>query len=137
MTNSVADTMATTTDNTKIRAQGAHLRKSIIHRILFTPHPQHSLETTQTQQKQDTLSFVQINLHGGSRATDTLASYVAANSIQVALLQDYHQNKKTGNITGFKPEIWNITNAQQNRSAIITRLGTKPISILQKNSPRQ
>lgn len=80
----------------------------------------------------DSLKCIQINLHGRSRATDSLASLTEARNHQVILLQDFHQNKKQGTSQGSIQKKWNITKTKRSRSAIITKLGTKPMTILAK-----
>lgn len=75
------------------------------------------------------IKAIQINLHGSRAATSSAIGFIENNSIQIALLQDFHQNKKTKKITGVNYNNWTVTKTKDNRSAIVTHLGTNPITI--------
>lgn len=63
-------------------------------------------QNSQTQQnqmpnsQQKVIKAIQINLHGSRVATTSAIGYIEINGLQLGLLQDFHKNKKTKNISG-------------------------------------
>lgn len=94
-----------------------------------------NVQNSQTQQnqmpnsQQKVIKAIQINLHGSRVATTSAIGYIETNGLQLGLLQDFHQNKKTKKISGLNYNNWTVTKTKDNRSAIITHLGTNPITI--------
>lgn len=132
MNNSKDMEMAEQSNKIMTHSRSAQLQRQTTADTLHTTHTPNTSTNIKTSDK-IALNFIQINLHGSSRATVILAGYMAATDIHIALIQDNHQHKKTGQITGFNKDHWNITKMKRNKSAIITRLGTKPITTIEKD----
>lgn len=96
-------------------------KTNLVNKILKQPN---NLNHNQTITK-----AIQINLHGSRVATSAAIGYIESNGIQLALLQDFHQNKKTSKITGVNYNNWAVTKTKDNRSAILTYTGTNPIML--------